>query len=152
MIAQPGGIVPPGEGRTVAGRRSTPTVKVGPHSGSRLIGLLESEVPPGGGFPGHVHDEYEEVFYVLSGDIEYLLGDGWITAQPGSTVFVPPGRVHAFRNTTDRPARHLAIASPADAMTMIEELMRAEPDEIAGIFARYRSRSAESPPEGGEDA
>jgi hypothetical protein len=89
----------------------------------RLIGMLESELPPGAGFPGHVHDNYEEVFYVLVGEFQCLTD--WTTAPAGSTVFIPPGRGHAFRNAGDEPARHLAIASPADAMTMIEEALQA---------------------------
>src|SRR5579885_1141355 len=135
-----GGVILPGDGRALAARNSRPTVKVGPHNGSRLIGVLESELPPGGGFPGHVHEEYEEVFYVLGGEIDYFLHDAWITARSGSTVFVPPGQAHGFRNTTDKLARHLAIASPAEAMTMVEELTRAEPSAVAEILARYRSR------------
>jgi quercetin dioxygenase-like cupin family protein len=120
-----------------------PTIKVGPHCGSRLIGVLESELPPGGGFPAHAHDDYEEVFYVLAGEVEYLIDETWVPAPAGSTVFVPPGRVHGFRNNSDRPARHLAIASPAEAMTMIEELTKTAPEHRAAIFARYRTHLAE---------
>jgi quercetin dioxygenase-like cupin family protein len=115
-------------------------VKAGPHLGSRLIGMLESDLPPGGGFPGHVHDEYEEVFYVLAGEIDYLIDDSWVAAPTGSTVLVPAGRVHGFRNSGDEPARHLAIASPADAMTMIEELTQCPPDQWNAVLGRYRSR------------
>lgn len=139
-----GGLVPAGQGRELAAGPTRPTVKVGPHNGSRLIGMLESDVPAGGGFPGHVHDDYEEVFYVLTGEIQYLVDDVWTTAPTGSTIFVPPGRVHAFRNVGDQPARHLAIASPAEAMTMVEDAAQAEPQELAAVLARYRSRLATS--------
>jgi mannose-6-phosphate isomerase-like protein (cupin superfamily) len=94
----------------------------------------------GTGFPGHVHDDYEEVFYVLAGQIQYLIDNDWTTAPAGSTVFIPPGRVHAFRNVGAEPARHLAIASPADARTMIEEALQADPPARAAVFARHRSR------------
>jgi quercetin dioxygenase-like cupin family protein len=132
-------IVPSGQGRELPAGSTRPTVKVGPHNGSRLIGMLESELPPGAGFPGHVHDDYEEVFYVLAGEIQYLIDNDWTTAPAGSTVFIPPGRVHAFRNAGHEPARHLAIASPADAMTMIEEALQAAPPARPAVFARYRS-------------
>jgi quercetin dioxygenase-like cupin family protein len=145
-----GAVIPPGEGRALTGGTTQPTVKVGPHTGSRLIGLLESDVPPGGGFPGHVHDEYEEAFYVLDGEIEYLIEDTWIPAAAGSTVFVPAGVTHGFRNTGDRPARHLAISSPSEAMTMIEELVAA-PDDAIATFARYRSRPAPTSGRGSDD-
>ncbi|MEU4603571.1 cupin domain-containing protein [Kribbella sp. NPDC023972] len=134
------GVVAAGDGRALQAGPTRPTVKAGPHAGGRLIGMLESEVPPGGGFPGHVHDEYEEVFYVLTGDIDYLIDDSWVTAPAGSTVLIPPGRVHGFRNSGSESARHLAIASPADAMTMIEELTQSPPDQWDVILGRYRSR------------
>jgi len=143
-----GGVIPSGDGRALPGGATRPTVKVGPHIGSRLIGLLESDVPPGGGFPGHVHDEYEEAFYVLDGEIEYLIDDTWVRAAAGATVFVPPGTAHGFRNVGDQPARHLAVSSPAEAMTMIEELVAA-PDDAATTFARYRSRPV---PNSGKDS
>jgi quercetin dioxygenase-like cupin family protein len=53
-------------------------------------------------------------------------------------VFIPPGRVHGFRNPGPEPARHLAIASPADAMTMIEELAQAPPGQQPDVLARSR--------------
>jgi quercetin dioxygenase-like cupin family protein len=82
------GIVPAGQGWQLEAGATRPTIKVGPHGGSRLIGMLESELPPGGGFPAHVHDDYEEVFYVLVGEIEYLIDDTRVPAPAGSTVFV----------------------------------------------------------------
>lgn len=37
-------------------------VKAGPDGGHTLVGVFESTMPPGGGFPfAHVHDEHEEV-------------------------------------------------------------------------------------------
>ena len=138
-------IVPPGDGRHLSAGSTRPIVKVGPHLGSRLLGLLESELPPGAGFPGHVHEEYEEIFYVLEGEIAYLIGDEWATAPQGSTVFVPAGTAHGFHNPSQATSRHLAIASPAEAMTMIEELTSAGPDDLASVMARYRTWPAGSP-------
>lgn len=133
-------IVTPREGRTLHGGPTRPTIKVGPHNGGRLLGMLESELPPGAAFPPHVHDDYEEIFYVLTGEIEYLVDGRWTPAPAGSTVFVPPGQVHAWRNTTTEPARHLAITSPADGMRMIEEAVHAPPGGLDAVFARHRSR------------
>jgi quercetin dioxygenase-like cupin family protein len=63
-------------------------------------------MPPGGGFPfGHVHEDWEEVFYVLEGEVEYRLGEAWLPAPTGSTICVPPGAVHAFRNSSQTPGR-----------------------------------------------
>jgi quercetin dioxygenase-like cupin family protein len=139
-----GGVIGPGEGRPVTVGPNQLTVKVGPESGARLVGLFESEMPPGGGFPfAHAHDSYEEVFYVLDGVVEYRLGDEWATAPAGSTVFVPPGVVHAFRNSGPLVARHLVVHAPVEALAMIEEVGRTAPEDMPAVLARYDSRLVE---------
>jgi quercetin dioxygenase-like cupin family protein len=106
--------------------------------------VFESTLPPGGGYPlPHVHDEYEEVFYVLEGEIEYLIGDQWTSAPAGSTICVPRGVVHAFRNVSLHPARHLALHAPATALTMIEEAGQNPPEQLEAILAKYRTRLSE---------
>jgi quercetin dioxygenase-like cupin family protein len=36
---------------------------------------MEAIVPPGGGPPPHIHRNEKETFYVLEGEVEFLLGD-----------------------------------------------------------------------------
>lgn len=98
-----GRVVPAGEGREVRVGPNVLRVKAGPEVGHTLVGVFESAMPPGGGFPfAHVHDEYEEVFYVLEGEIEYRLGEVWAPHPPGarsachvasSTASVTPARI-----------------------------------------------------------
>lgn len=76
---------------------------------------------------------------MLEGSIDYLTGDAWTTAPAGSTVFVPSGVVHAFRNSGSDPARHLVVVSPAEGLELIEALAQRRPDEFHGVFERYRS-------------
>jgi quercetin dioxygenase-like cupin family protein len=139
-----GRIVPPGDGRRFRVGPNELTVKAGSESGHTLAAVFESTLPPGGGFPlPHLHDEYEEVFYVLEGEVEYLIGDEWTAAPAGSTVCVPRGVVHAFRNVSPGPARHLALHAPAAAMTMIEEIGQAREDQFESILARHHTRLTE---------
>jgi quercetin dioxygenase-like cupin family protein len=136
-----GDVIGPGEGRRVPVGPNWLTVKVGPESGGRLVGLFESELPPGGGFPyAHLHDAYEEIFYVLEGVIDYRIGDDWLAATTASTVFVPPGVVHAFRNSSPRVARHLVVHAPVEALAMVEEIGRTAPEGFAAVLDRYRTR------------
>lgn len=135
-------IIAPCDGRRLHAGPTRPVVKVGPHLGARLLGVMESEIPPGGGFPPHVHDEYEEAFYVLAGNIEYFLGGDWVTATEGTTVFLATGVVHGFRNVSGVAARHLAITSPATAMRMVEDLMNVKPQNWPDVLTRYDSRLA----------
>lgn len=140
----PGGVIPPGRGRPIRLGPNVLTVKVGPESGHNLVGVFESALPPSGGFPiPHLHEQYEEVFYVLEGEIEYRIGKHWTAAPAESTISVPPGVVHAFRNSSPHPARHLVVHAPVTALGMIEELAQATPDQFGTIFARHHSGLAE---------
>jgi uncharacterized cupin superfamily protein len=139
-----GGAVPPGHGRVIRVGPSELHVKAGPETGHALVGVFESTVPPGGGFPfAHLHNQYEEVFYVLEGEVEYRLRDEWAAAGTGSTICVPRGVVHAFRNSSGRLARHLVVhASPA-ALELIELVGRTPRGDWAALFERYDSRLLE---------
>jgi uncharacterized cupin superfamily protein len=136
-----GGVVPAGGGRRVRVGPNELRVKAAREAGHSLVGVFESTMPPGGGFPfAHVHEQYEEVFYVLEGEVEYRLGEAWTVAPAGATVCVPRGVVHAFRNSSQAPARHLVVHAPVDALDAIEAIATAGPDQWGGIFAEHHSR------------
>jgi len=138
-------LVAPGEGTAIELGLGRPTIKVGPPVCTQ-IGIVESELPPGGGFRiPHWHDDLYEVFYVLEGEIEYLLDGQWCPAPAGTTVFIPAGIVHAFRNATEHPARHLVIGPPC-ALGLIAELGEQPRDRWAEVHERHRSHFAAGEP------
>jgi uncharacterized RmlC-like cupin family protein len=119
-------------------------IKAAEETGHELLGCFDSLMPPGDGFPfPHQHDQYEEAFFVIEGTIEYLLGDEWAQAPAGTTISVPRGVVHAFRNNSAAPARHLVMHAPASAVRMVEELSQAPPEQWAEVLERHHSRFVE---------
>lgn len=74
--------------------------------------LIDMHVPPGGGPPPHRHD-FEEMFAVLEGEIEFTFRGEKSTVRAGETVNIPANAPHAFTNASDRPARLLCMCSPA---------------------------------------
>lgn len=120
-----------------------PRFKIGSSQGSTSLGLIDATVPPGGGFPfPHAHDRLEEAFYVLDGEVQYLLDDAWVTAATGWTVFVPAGCVHAFRNHSARPARQLVLGSSPEMLELIGRLGRSPHERWDDICARWGTRLA----------
>ena len=118
-------------------------LKIGAEAGANLANMFVSSFPPGGGNPLlHVHNSYEEMFYVLEGEIEYRLGQESVRAGVGGSVFVPPGTPHKFENVGSGQAVHVVVVSPAAAMRMIEEQAKAGPNRAAqaAILERYDSR------------
>jgi quercetin dioxygenase-like cupin family protein len=67
------------------------------------IGLVEATVPPGGGPAPHVHERTDETFYVVNGELEFLVGDTTFTASAGDVVFLPRGTVHASATRASSP-------------------------------------------------
>ena len=66
------------------------------------------DFPPGAMAPRHTHPG-EEIIYVLSGTLDYPIGDGaWLTLRAGDVLFVPAGVVHTARNVSADPASELA--------------------------------------------
>jgi mannose-6-phosphate isomerase-like protein (cupin superfamily) len=49
--------------------------------------------------PGaHFHEANDEIFYVLEGCPEILVGDEWVVLERGAFVRIPAGVMHDFRN------------------------------------------------------
>src|SRR5262245_24859725 len=86
--------------------------------------VVEQVVAAGASAGLHRHP-YQEVFYVLEGELEFTGLEGGERAAfavgPGGTVHAAPGVAHAYRNAGDEPARFLAIMQPAGAEGFFDE-------------------------------
>jgi quercetin dioxygenase-like cupin family protein len=84
-------------------------------SGAETAGrycLIDMIVPDGGGPPLHRHD-FEEMFTLLEGELEFAFRGRTTTVRAGSTVSVPANAPHAFRNASGAPVHMLCLAAPA---------------------------------------
>ena len=75
-------------------------------TGSRVtFRIAEIPVPQAGDKPRgpHLHREFEECIYVLSGEGTTYAESGEIAVKPGDIVLIPPGEKHMTRNTGSVP-------------------------------------------------
>ncbi|MEU7876428.1 cupin domain-containing protein [Dactylosporangium sp. NPDC049140] len=149
-------LLPPGGGRRIQAM----TLKSGAGQ-SATWSAFEAEVAPGFDVGAHRHQQAEEVFYVLEGELDLLAfhptgnaGGDWRTWEsqtgatvfrggPGSFMFVPAGCPHAFFNPGRETARMLFLVSPAGHELYLQELTDllaagGPPDQAA--IAALRSR------------
>ena len=86
--------------------------------------LMERTLPPGGRRPpAHRHVNCSEAFFVLEGQVSFVLDGADLTGGPGDFLLVPRGAAHTFGNAGSEPARLLVLHAPAmDAY--FEELHR----------------------------
>lgn len=92
---------------------------------------FEAFVPEGGGPPPHIHSREDETFYVISGNLEILLGDKIHLAKAGDFVYIPRGTVHRFKNIGKQMAVQLVTFSPAGIEKFFEEVFPAVKDRKA---------------------
>ncbi len=79
----------------------------------RLI-LAITTAAPAGGPPPHVHTNEDEAFFILEGEMEFVLGDQIVPAPVGSFIWAPRNVVHQFRNVGSTPARMITLVTPAN--------------------------------------
>jgi mannose-6-phosphate isomerase-like protein (cupin superfamily) len=84
----------------------------GAESGGTLA-VAEIIAPPQAGPPVHLHIDQDEVFYVLDGRFEFVLGDQTLIAETGDAVQVPRQTFHSFKNVGTTTARLLDFHTPA---------------------------------------
>jgi mannose-6-phosphate isomerase-like protein (cupin superfamily) len=101
-------IVPPGEGHRVGNVEFLARTADTPRF---TFGIIEFQ--PGRELEAHVHADEDDAFYILSGELTFLLGGERVPAPPGTFVLVPPGTEHGFRNDGEEPVRMLNIHAPA---------------------------------------
>ena len=78
------------------------------------LGLIEETVTPAfDGPPLHVHPDFDELFYVLDGELTFQVEDEVRRVRPGETVFAVRGTRHTFANHSDAAARVLIAVTPA---------------------------------------
>ncbi len=71
--------------------------------------------------PVHMHELETEAFYVLEGEMTFVLGSKIIPATAGSFLYVPQQTKHAFVIESEE-AKFLALASPPGLEPFVNEL------------------------------
>lgn len=62
---------------------------------TKAFGMTFQEGEEGSGPPPHSHD-WDEAFYVVSGEIQFRCGEETYKCLPGTLVYVPRNTVHGF--------------------------------------------------------
>jgi Mannose-6-phosphate isomerase len=106
-------VLPPEGGRGYAMGRLSARFKADEaetHAGYSVSEWLLEPGQPGVG--AHSHDANDEIFYVLEGEAEILVGDTWHASPRDTFVRVPAGVTHDFRNRSNARARILNVFIP----------------------------------------
>jgi mannose-6-phosphate isomerase-like protein (cupin superfamily) len=84
--------------------------------------VLEMTLPVGSSAPLHVHDELDDTWYILDGEMVIRCGDDVSVVGAGHWVSMPRGIPHTFRVVGDRQARILLVHDNATFRDLIRDL------------------------------
>lgn len=109
-----------GEGKMIQVPGHKIWIKLSGEDTDGRFSLLEVELT-GDGPPQHIHKNEEETFYVLEGEVKFLLGEQTSIAQEGAFVRIPRGTRHAFCRVDKKNAKLLATFTPAGFEKFFDE-------------------------------
>ena len=87
------------------------------------FGLVEHwEVQPGFASPYHTHHREDESFYIVQGEVAFVIDGQWHRVGAGGFVFGPREIPHGFKVVGDQPAQMLLQATPGGFEQFVIEL------------------------------
>ena len=138
-------IVRNGEGKVVNVIGDKQTFKLTGNDTNGLFTLIEEENEPGTGIPPHVHENEDEVFKVIEGEMELTVGGKTTILKAGDLAFGPRGVPHSWKIIGDSKAKVILSVFPSGIEDMFEELGALPPGppdfpKVAEICGRYGVR------------
>jgi quercetin dioxygenase-like cupin family protein len=135
-------IVRSNEGKTINVIGDVQTIKLTGKDTNGLFTLIEEENIPGTGIPLHVHENEDEVFKVIEGEMELTVGDKTTILKAGDLAFGPRGVPHSWKIIGDQKARVILSVFPSGIENMFEELSSLPPGppdfpKVAEICGRH---------------
>lgn len=101
-------VVGPGEGHVLGNVEFLARTTDTPRFNFAII-----EIAAGRDLEAHVHAGEDDAFYIVEGELTFVVEGEDVKAEPGTFVLVPPGVEHGFRNDGETPVRMLNIHAPA---------------------------------------
>ncbi|HTW50267.1 MAG TPA: cupin domain-containing protein [Stellaceae bacterium] len=108
------------------------------------IMMFEEIVPPGTKSTRHLHRDSDEVGYVLTGEVTFMIGDTVTVGGPGTCAFMPRGVPHCWKSTGTETGKVVFLYTPAKAGGLIEEQRRTgrkfadmSKEELAELLDRH---------------
>ena len=110
------------EGQPWRENRPGSRLRVIADSGPTALGLalVHQICEPGVGAPSHTHD-FDEIVTIVSGTAEVWIGSERQTVGGETSIFVPAGTVHGFRNNGNDPLQLLGVIAARELYGQYED-------------------------------
>lgn len=76
----------------------------------KLEAVYDTSLPPGESIPPHLHPDFEELYYILSGYGFITIGEERREISRGDVVYIPHQALHTLLNTAEVPLRFVTVS------------------------------------------
>lgn len=76
------------------------------------IYLVQGIMPKGSAVPIHIHELEDEIFHVMEGNVELILGEKTIKGKKGDIIYLPRGIKHGIKTVGNETAKVLNYVIP----------------------------------------
>ena len=73
-----------------------------------------AQIPGGSSFRAHYHEDMEEVFVIINGQVQLSVEGEVVVLRPGDAIFIEPGEVHSMTNSSEVVLDYLVIGIDGD--------------------------------------
>ncbi|MEU0216100.1 cupin domain-containing protein [Streptomyces sp. NPDC006265] len=122
------------------------------NTGGRLTGYRSTFAEGAVGAPAHPHTKASEMFYVIDGALQVLVGEEVTVLRAGDFLLVPPHTPHAFAAAPGARADVLFVLTPGvgrfDYLRLLGRVVmrgEADPQEIKDSSERIDNHYVDSP-------
>jgi mannose-6-phosphate isomerase-like protein (cupin superfamily) len=99
--------------------------------------VIESVAVAGCGVPSHFHQNEDEHFLILEGTYRFVCEDKAFEAAAGTSVTVPKGARHAWRQVSDSHGRALVVFTPGGCEQILQDMVGTPRNALEELAARY---------------
>lgn len=98
--------------------------------------MVEQNNPPGTGIPMHMHENEDELFKILEGEMEFTVNGKTSLLKAGDLIFLPRKVPHTFTVMGSQNAKAIVCAYPAGLEFMFYQLseLPAGPPDIEKVM------------------
>lgn len=131
-----------GQGKNLNVLGDSQTIKITGKDTGGLFTIVENYNDPGIGIPMHVHENEDEIFHIIEGQMEFETQGTTTILKAGDMIFLPRMIPHAFRVVGTQKAKAVVTIMPSGIEEMFEALSQlpaGPPDleKVASICNSY---------------
>ena len=111
-----------GQGKALNVLGDSQTLKITGKDTNGLFTIVENYNDPGIGIPMHVHENEDEIFQIIEGEMEFETQGKISVLKQGDMIFLPRKIPHAFRVVGTHKAKAVVTVIPSGIEEMFEAL------------------------------